>query len=435
MVNELITKIKAFKANDRNIFFFFVFGSLFITFRLLLLGSGESNNFFEYGVSILPELFVFMILLQFIRNILFENQKLSLHRYDLFFLLFIITNVLIGLFIGMDIKLGIYGFRLTYLPMLFYFLGSLTSSTKQVINELIDIIFKWLTIIGLLGLIIYFCFPGFNYMMLKKVSYLVPEYFIIRLTSLFWSPVVFGSFSVLTFLYFYYKSLTSTTFWNYIFQSVLFVCTLMSMSRGPIITLVLGVILLSILARKWKKMVATFGLISVLFLPITVYIDSPKTVIVWVLTSTGDTIKMKKGVTRVDLATSAFGEIKANPFGRGLGKSGHVATRFSKSTHNSSKDLAVTATDCWFIKLLSESGIQGLLFYLLISLYLTILSVRYLWKHKFDFFGFLFTVFFVVNVQNLVSNVLDFYLFSYLYWFLIGVMVFYLKSKKEIEVS
>ena len=222
---------------------------------------------------------------------------------------------------------------------------------------------------------------------------------------------------------------------HFLFQSVLFVCTLMSMSRGPIITLVLGVILLSILARKWKNMLATFGLISVLFLPITVYIDSPKTVIVWVLTSTGDTIKMKKGVTRVDLATSAFGEIKANPFGRGLGKSGHVATRFSKSTHNSSKDLAVTATDCWFIKLLSESGIQGLLFYLLISLYLTILSVRYLWKHKFDFFGFLFTVFFVVNVQNLVSNVLDFYLFSYLYWFLIGVMVFYLKSKKEIEVS
>lgn len=423
------------KILDKLLLIFFIFGSLFISIRLLLIGSHASQNSGELILAALPEVFVIFILMFFLR--LKMKEKIKFHLIDWIFLLFIISNLTLGLWIGKDLKIGLYGFRMTYLPMCFYFIGSFAVSSKLEILNLIDRIFKWFAFVGGVGLVLYFLFFDFSQYMLFKVSPIIPEYFIIRMTSVFWSPVVFGTFSTISFLYFYNKSLSSDSYWNYFFQAILFVGTLMSMSRGAFLGLILGIILLAILSGKWKKMLVTTSLTIMLFVPFSFYIDSPVTVTKWVFNSTVKTVKMDDNDKRVKINKSSIGEIKKNPLGKGLGKAGHVAVRFSKSKNDgiSEEDLSVNSTDGWLVKLTCETGFWGLGTYLGFNLLLFIQSVIYFRKNEFGFFGFLLTVLIVVNFQNLVSNVLDFYLFSYLYWFLIGIMVLYIKSTKELEIS
>ncbi len=423
------------KTLNKLLLVFFVFGSLFISIRLLLIGSAAASNAGQLVISLLPEIIVLAVCGVFFSINFKKEQKLSIHLMDWLIVSYIILSVAYGLIIGKDLKIGLYGFRITYLPMLFYFVGSFYTSSKQDSERLIQKFFQWFLAIGFLGLIIYFLFFDFNLSMLLKVSSTIHEYFIVRLTSIFWSPVVFGTFSSITFLYFFYKSLQSTSFWNYLFQIILFTCTLMSMSRGAMIGLVLGVIVLTVLSKFWKKMLITARLMMVTFLPLSFYIDSPQTVIQWMVSSTANTIQIKKGDTRSDLSRSAIKEIEKYPFGHGLGKAGHVAVRFSKTDeqHANQDQLSENSTDGWFVKLACETGIIGLISYFMITIILFVFCIKKIRKTEFDFFSFLLTVFLVVNIQNLVSNVLDFYLFSYLYWFLIGIMVFYLKFDKKYE--
>lgn len=416
---------------------FFIFGSLFISIRLLLIGSAASQNSFEFLLSMLPEVFVLGVLSVFFYLKNKTQEKLLIHTIDWIFLFFIISNLILGMWIGKDLKIGLYGFRMTYLPMCFYFIASFPVISKLEFVDLIDKITKWFTIVGGLGLILYFFFYDFSVLMLLKVSPIIPEYFITRMTSIFWSPVVFGTFSTISFLYYYYKSLDSDTYWNYVYQIILFAGTLLSMSRGAFLGLILGVIILAFFSKKWKKMALTTGLTIALFIPISFYIDSPVSVTKWVFNSTVETVKMNEKDRRVKINKSSIEVIKNNPWGKGLGKAGHVAVRFSRSKNqpHNTEDLSTNSTDGWFVKTACETGFWGLLSYLFFSFILFIYSVKYFRKHEFGFFGFLFSVFIVVNFQNLVSNVLDFYLFSYLYWLLIGVMVLHIKLNKKIEIN
>ena len=121
--------------------------------------------------------------------------------------------------------------------------------------------------------------------------------------------------------------------------------------------------------------------------------------------------------------------------GDGLGKSGHVAARFSDPLQGQnaavSSKVSIASTDGWYLKLANETGIWGLFSYFILSGTLFIVSIKYMIKNSFGLYSFLFTLFVIVNIENITSNVLDFYLFSYLYWFLLGVMIFYLKLKNQ----
>lgn len=415
---------------------FFIFSSLFISIRLLLIGSDTSQNSYEFLLSALPEIFVLAVVGTFFHLKFKTREKLIIDKTDWIFFFFIISNLIWGMWVGKDLKMGIYGFRMTYLPMCFYYIASFSVLSKFEFVDLIDKIIKWFTIVAGLGILLYFFFYDFSIMMLLKVAPVVPEYFITRMTSIFWSPVVFGTFSTISFLYFYYKSLHSGSYWNYFFQVILFTGTLLSMSRGSMLGLILGVIVLSVLSKKWKKMAVTAGLTITLFIPISFYVDSPISVIKWMFTSTVQTVKMDEDDRRVRINKSSIELIKKRPYGMGLGKAGHVAARFSKSKDHvqDGENLSIASTDGWFVKIACETGLWGLFSYLLFSSILFVSSIKYFRKHEFGFFGFLFTVFIVVNFQNLVSNVLDFYLFSYLYWLLIGYMVLHIKLKEELEI-
>ena len=144
--------------------------------------------------------------------------------------------------------------------------------------------------------------------------------------------------------------------------------------------------------------------------------------------STKETFQLKEGNTRAELVKNTWRLLDKNPMGIGLGKAGHVAVqRFDISR----TDVSFTTTDGWYLKLLVESGYSSLILYL--GMLLTFLSylTRYLRRQSFDMMWFVFVFTAVVAIQNIVSNVLDFYLFADLYWFIFGLGVFYLKRVKH----
>jgi hypothetical protein len=76
-----------------------------------------------------------------------------------------------------------------------------------------------------------------------------------------------------------------------------------------------------------------------------------------------------------------------------------------------------------------ETGVQALAFYLVMSSIFFISMIRYIRRTGLDFVSVIFAIFIVTGLVNVVSNALDFYMFSYLYWFLLGLFVFKLKQK------
>jgi O-antigen ligase len=116
----------------------------------------------------------------------------------------------------------------------------------------------------------------------------------------------------------------------------------------------------------------------------------------------------------------------------GIGKAGHVAARFlNENTSNAS----VYSTDGWFLKTLIETGIWGLLSYLIFACTFFILLIKNIVRdRKNRILVFLLTVFIAINLQNMVSNVLDFYLFSYLYWGLIGLTANIIYNKPRTNI-
>lgn len=411
----------------RLIISFVIFCSLFITFRLLLLGSAGSETVPQFLISALPELFALTLLtiLYLRRPSKFKLENLIL--LDKIFIGFILVNVLIGSIVSLDVKMIIYGIRMTYFPMLFYFV--LRFENRDFVYKTIHQIFLVLSYVGLAGLIIYFLFYDFMIEMILKTGGEVGEYFITRMTSIFWTPVVFSTCMSAAFIYFLWKYLLKGEKNSLIHIAITWSCLLFSVSRGSLVVVVIGFIILSIFCFDWCRFLVSFLLMVFLFLMVALYIGSPIEYIKWIISSTADTVSLKEGVTRVDLWIHAFENFKDHPFGYGIGKAGHVASRFYAQ---STSEADVFSTDGWLLKLANETGIIGLISYLglCLTIFISFLRMKF---YKYPELILLFTFFIIYNIQNLVSNVLDFYLFAFLFWILIGVFANHLSDKNKHE--
>ncbi|MEI6821078.1 MAG: O-antigen ligase family protein [Bacteroidota bacterium] len=407
------------------ILFFFVFGSIFPTLRILTIGGQTSGNLREYIFSVIPEL-ISVLVLSFSGILFYKNKHvIKLLPFDWILICFALTNVLLGFYIAKDVLMSMYGFRMSYFPIIFYFIFRF--GDKELLINIIHKTIIWFFIIGIIGLILYFGFYEQMIWMLKKTNPLVQEYFIVRMTSIFWSPVLFSTIMVTTFTYFYYKFLESPLWYYYLILGLSWSCILLSVTRGGFVVISFGFIFITIIQKKWKLSAQIFLLLIAIFIIIGYYISTPLTFLYWILRSVSDTVGMKEGITRVDLWLKAIENFKTHPFGFGLGKAGHVAARFYK---DSKDNIAIYSTDGWYLKLANETGIWGLLSYFFLAIYFFAICIKSKFiKFTENRFVWLFALFMMVNIQNIVSNVLDFYLFSFFYWGVIGLIINILYSK------
>jgi hypothetical protein len=401
---------------------FFIFQSLFISIRILLIGSNGSTNIYEFIISSLPEFFALIIFSLVMLNRIGNVGRLTLSLFDKILLAFVFSNIILGTLLAGNLILSLYAIRMSYFPMIFYFIAKfgITKDSVQIENYTSKLI-NWYFIVGISGLILYFFFPDvIKYMTLKtlKPGAIEAEYYIKRMGSVFWTPVVFASFMAVCTIYFYYKSIQKQSFWNYSIYSLMWCCLFLTVSRGAIISFFFGWILLTIMYRSYMVFLKSLGLM--VFVLIVLWIIDPLiyNVLLFIASSSAETLMIKKGLSRVDLWLAAFDDFIKNPIGYGLGKAGHVAVRFFGKF---SPDAATYSTDGWYLKLANETGVWGLLSYFTLTGVFFVQSIKYIRKIKQSFFDFLFIIFLMVAAQNVVSNVNDFYSFSCLFWLFIGL--------------
>ena len=406
------------KLFSKTLIFYFAFGFLFPSLRVLLIGHETAVGIVQYFVASLPELLLLSIIIHTGIQAIKSAERFKLNLFDWIILGFAGSNVLLGFFLAGNLKLSLYAFRMSYLPFVFYFLIRLYNFKEDDLKKTIYYIFISTASLVLIGHIMYFLMPNLMIEMIVKFGGMVTSYFIVRMTSILWTPVVFGTFAASGFLYFYYHTIENDKWSNYILMALMWSGLLLSVSRGAIIALLIGLIVFSCISFRLKPVIKTLGIMTLVFIALGYYINTPAEFAQWIWSSSMDTLHLKKGLTRVELWAKAFDDFKERPFGYGLGMAGHVAARFLSS---SQENTDVYSTDGWFLKLANETGIWGLLSYLILAGTYFIMTVKKIKQSKNILLTFLLVFFIAFNIQSMVSNTLDFYLFSNLFWLMMGI--------------
>lgn len=408
---------------------FTIFLSLLVfypTIRLLTIGSEHASGF-SVLIGVIPEILFSIVLLFFLLSVMKDKDRKT-HLFDKIVLAYFLFNILIGVCLSQDLKASLYGFRLTYLPMLAYFVGSYYWNKKVDIDRLFHGFFKLLVLVAIIGFIIYFFFPEihvyFHKIMTDKPIVMAFKGFV-RMTSIFWTPVVFAMIMLSAFCYWTYHYLKTGSLFTLLFSLITINAVFFSVSRGPMIASFFALVILLFLGknRKFKLILVSF----VLFELVVFYFFVPQfpQLMEWVLVSSRQTVGLESNNTRVGLWAEVIHSIEHNPMGLGLGKAGHTAVQlFPPNTPG----VSFSSTDGWYFKLMIETGIPALIMYLVMAWMFFINMIRYIKKQGFDFVSVIFSILIVTGLVNVVSNALDFYLFSYLYWFLLGLFVFILKQ-------
>jgi len=401
--------------NIKNFFLiFFVYACIAPAVRLMLVGSGEMKNFYEIIITTLPDiLLLIIVLLAFI--VWLNGSRFGIIFFDKLILSFILFNGIYGFILSRNMFISAQGFRVTYLPVVFYFIGRILSLND--FESLCRKIFNWLLIFGIIGLILHFGFHDCESYLVQISGNVQTAYFIPRMGSLVLMPVLFSTLMSITCIYFYFRLLKENNKWFYLIIAVLWSCIFLSVSRGPIIAFLIAFIILSILSKSWIKALMVFGIIIFISSFWSFILVGSLTPVAWLFSSAADTLAFGEGITRVELWRRSIHDFIQRPWGYGLGHAGVTAIRFLKGTNTPA---AIYTSDGWFLKIACETGILGLLSYLTVCVTFFIKGWKIISGNRLSIFTFIFLIFIMINAQCIVGNTLDFYPYISLYWLLIG---------------
>lgn len=399
-----------------------ILGTLFPTIRALLIGYEGSVYVFEYLFSALPDIAIILYTAgtfalrfyqgkSFIQSLLLEDKILIAVGF---------YAIIIGSFLSADIKFILYGLRMSYIPVLMYVS---VRNLCEFINEEVflkglSLFMHWIAITSIIGLLLYFPFSDLEQKLKIIVHASQSEYHINRLNSIFHAPTLNGAYMSIAAAYFSIRLINKFSLRQALLIIPIFICLLLSVSRGGIFAYLIVLVGIIFLMRKWKS-----SLILLLILGFSIFVGlravnlSPEKAS-WIFKSTAGTMKMEKDQTRVKLWDSTYSTLERHPLGLGLGKSGWIAHRFVKESDD---ETAFSATDGWYLKTASEIGIPGLVLFLIFFIYsgtriLMKINIR---KPEISFFVLILVA--QVSLLNIVSNSLDYFIFNSFFWMCIAM--------------
>lgn len=393
----------------------FCFAALFPTLRAFIYGDAAGSNFSSILFSILPDLF-FASLSVFSLWLLFRNHQLE--KLDFIFLGYIGFNVIYGIILSQHTLASVYGFRLTYLPMFIYFIGRLAMNENcgQVLLKHLMYVISGISVVGLL---LYFPFHYvYIYIIGLLHDYEFEHQMVPRMTSLFYTPLVFSSVVAISSLYFLILFQKNKKRSDLILFIINCVCLILSISRGAILAFMIVTPVLIFLLKDFKRIL--FPILSVILIStICINVISPKQeaffLFGFIMKSSVNTMEMDTNIKRVDFWQTSITDFKNRPWGYGLGKSGHVANRLFKGTD---VPAAVYATDGWYLKLLNETGVPGFIAFIILmtAIFQSVIKIQNNYDRTF-FIGLLI----IIGFQSIVSNVPDFTFASFFIWIIFGL--------------
>ena len=403
---------------------FFSTAALYPSLRVLWLGSRTASGFTEILFSVTPDLLLIGFFLAAAAHKYDEVQRgetpwwKTLNPVDKSVALFLLFNVVYGLILGADPLLAAYSIRLTYLPVLMFF-GARWLYLEESHERLNAFVARLMLVLAVIGLVLYFFFSETVEAMMRAGNYFQSVYFVPRLTSLFWNPIMYASVAGLGVLCFFSSYLQSgNSRWLLPMYAVL-LSLFLSVSRGGIWSCLIASLLLVVVTQKWRRGGFVYLQLAVVF-GVAWSIPYLHEILVWFIESTRNTLDGEGSVSRVVLWQRSWRDFLDKPFGFGLGKAGHVAYRFLL---DSDVRAAVWSTDGWYLKMANETGIPGLVTIVILFVTAALFFVRH-----FKVLASLPSVWLTgavlfVAVQCVVSNVLDFFFVAPLFWFLFGLLI------------
>jgi O-antigen ligase len=395
------------------------------TIQLLLTKGVGPEYVFDFLILLIPDFAFLSIWIAFLLEK--GKQKPELYLPDYALLGFVLLNVIWGFILSDDLVIAFKGFRITYLPILLYFLARFWQPKKETIASTLEVSFFILIVLALVGWILWLFFPELTSLMYEYSGHPVAIYFIVRMTSLLWTPVLFGTLMAWTAYFYFWRTLRKSTFLNFDLLYFLIAISglIMSVSRGPLLSYLIAVVALIPFFAKWKKALVLVAMILAAQGIISISTMGNLKPLEWTISSTTSTVTMQKEVTRVSRWDYSINDFLAKPMGYGLGNAGAVAYEKGDSTNK-----AALSTDGWYLKLACETGLPGL-----ISFVITLLVFVFIaWRNRFysiDTLGFpILGLAFMIVVQCLSSNVLDFYPYIGFFWLLTGLSI----RNKQAEV-
>lgn len=399
-----------------------ILGTLFPTIRAFLIGHEGSVYAYEFIVSAIPDIAIILYTAGTFVLRFYQGKSLipSLLIEDKILLVVGTYAFVIGSFLSADIKFILYGLRMSYIPILMYVSVRNLSDflDEEVFSKGLSLFMHWIAITSVIGLLLYFPFAEMEQKLKTIVHASQSEYHIKRLNSIFHAPTLNGAYMSIAASYFSIRLINKFNLRLALLIIPIFICLLLSVSRGGILAYLIVLIGIILVMRKWKS---SLFLLAILFISIIVGLRlvnlSPEKAS-WIFKSTAGTMKMEKEQTRVKLWDSTYSTLERNPFGLGLGKSGWVAHRFVKE---SEEETAFSATDGWYLKTASEIGIPGLILFLLFFIYsgIRILMKTNLRNPEISFFVLVLLA--QVFLLNIVSNSLDYFIFNSFFWMCIAM--------------
>lgn len=411
----------------KEVFVFFIFYCLFPTIRVLTIGHNASKNTLELVLSSLPELWMAVLFLR--GAVLWKRNIPKLHLIDYLLIVYVVMNITIGALLADRFIPALYSIRLAFFPIGFYILGRvLFLHNEEILVRFLNRFLILLLTIALAGIVLYFFFFDTMIEMILQSVGIVSEYVIVRMSSVFWTPVLLSPFMCIGFIYCIYKLCKIDRPIYYLFIAVFWSCLILSVGRGSIIATLFGMFFIIVYARKWKVLVKTIITMTVCCAILSFFIPFFWDLLKWIFLSMEQTASLDAHETRVIYAKKAVDVFVNHISGIGFGKTGTVARRFYSLDPNLA---SLYSTDSWYIKIANETGIAGLASYLLLVTAVVWLFIRN--KIKSNHIAFFLVAFFCAfNIENIVHNLPDFVILSHFYWLMLGAAIHFLKIKKPV---
>jgi O-antigen ligase len=346
----------------------FIIGFLIITLRwpvvalyvfLLLLSIYPVINkvYFENNAPLALRLWqeayaIFFVIVAAHQILAKKRKELKIKIIDWSIIVLFLISIYGALLAG-DLDLIMYGFHLSYTPIIMYFLVRLLLVSQMHIKYLVKLFLIISLVIAVIGIYIHFTDPLTYYSRLVVAENLeaLSRLGRWRMSSIFGNPLYFGTLMALAAILSITLFLSNRSEWYWLLACGVFAaCTWWSITRGAWIMLAAGIAIVA-----WAHIRRTYGILWVSLIPITAVfgigvfasgVGQPQ-LEHYLSDSSGFLL-----TARYDQWTEAWHAIQKAPFGYGLGVGNAMLRAGSVDS--------VAIYDGWYLKILAEAGLLGI---------------------------------------------------------------------------
>lgn len=399
------------------LYVFLFFWPIYPIVNTMLMGS-----LFSWALRLWQEAVLLLAALGIVlRLAVIKSRALRLKSLD-WAVLALLSMSLYGSLLSLDLDLILYGFHLSYTPILMYFLVRLLPLKARDIKRWVKLLLVIGFLIAVIGILIHFTDPASYYLQVARLETLhsVARLGRWRMTSILANPLYFGVLmalgGILSLAYF----ARGRPKWYWLMGFAAFTaCAWLSITRGAWFMLAAGatVVLWGYLRRRRSRMIwiLLIGMLIVVLAAMAA-LGAFQTELRYYLSDSFGNFLLE---SRYDQWERTWDAISEEPWGHGLGV-GHAMLRAG------SKE-SVAINDGWYLKVFAEGGVLGIVVFVVFMISTVTFLVLRMAKAKDEVSYWLYVgvlaSFVGFSLVAIVSNVWDYYMVPSVMWMLIGFAV------------